>query len=105
MHTYAVIRTGGKQYRVTENDTISIEKIEASVGDMVRFMEVLMVSTNEGVKIGTPTVEDATVTGEVVAQTRGPKIEGFTYKPKKHSSRRYGHRQYLTRVAIRSIQA
>jgi large subunit ribosomal protein L21 len=100
---YAVVRTGGKQYKVTENDSILIEKIDAEVGDKVEFQEVLLVSGNGEVKVGKPYVEGARVIGRVVAQTRGPKIKGFTYKPKKHSSRRYGHRQYLTQVAIESI--
>jgi len=101
---YAIVRAGGKQYKVTENETISIEKINAQVGNLVEFQEILMVSTDGGVKVGRPYVEGAKVIGRVTGQIRGPKIKGFTYKPKKHSSRRYGHRQYLTQVTIESIQ-
>ncbi|MGQ9523909.1 MAG: 50S ribosomal protein L21 [Armatimonadota bacterium] len=100
---YAILRTGGKQYKVTEKETISVEKIDAQVGSLVEFQDVLMVSTDNGVKVGRPYVEGAKVIGRVVGQIRGPKIKGFTYKPKKHTSRRYGHRQSLTQVTIESI--
>lgn len=102
---YAIVRAGGKQYKVSEKNTISIEKINAEVGSLVEFQEVLLVKTDGEVRVGRPYVEGVKVIGRVTGQIRGPKIKGFTYKPKKHTSRRYGHRQYLTEVTIESIQA
>jgi large subunit ribosomal protein L21 len=100
---YAVIKTGGKQYRVAANDTIEIEKLEGGAGDGVEFTDVLMVSTEEKTEWGAPLVEGATVAGEIVAQLRGPKITIFKKRRRKHYRRKNGHRQDLTSVRITEI--
>ena len=100
---YAVIETGGKQYRAAENDTVRVEKLEANVGDQITLEQVLMVSTDSGVRVGAPYVDGATVTARVVRQGQGRKIEGFTFKAKKNQRRRYGHRQAFTELVIQSI--
>jgi len=100
---YAVIRTGGKQYRVAEGDRIQIEKLDASVGDTVNFEEVLLVDDGSATQVGTPLLNGATVSGEVVSQGKGEKIIVFKYKPRKGYRRRTGHRQLLTDVSITGI--
>jgi large subunit ribosomal protein L21 len=102
---YAVIETGGKQYRASEKDVLRVEKLEANVGDEVTLDKVLLISNDGDVRVGAPYVEGATVTAKVVRQARGRKIEGFTYKPKKNERRRYGHRQHFTELVIQSISA
>ena len=99
---YAIIATGGKQYRVSEGDKIYIEKIDAEVGSTVSF-DVLLVENNGDVKVGTPVVEGVKVEGKVVAQTRGEKIIVFKYKAKKNYRRKQGHRQPYTKVEITKI--
>jgi large subunit ribosomal protein L21 len=100
---YAVIKTGGKQYRVAANDTIEIEKLEGSAGDSVEFTDVLMVSNGEAIEWGAPIVQGATVAGEIVGQVRGPKIVIFKKRRRKHYRRKNGHRQDLTSVRITEI--
>lgn len=100
---YAIIRAGGKQYRVAEKDVIEVNKLSADEGEEIVLNEVLLVSDDSGVKIGAPYVEGASVVGKVTRQYKGRKIRGFTYKPKKSSSRRYGHRQLLTALSIERI--
>jgi large subunit ribosomal protein L21 len=100
---YAVIKTGGKQYRVAKDDIITIEKLEGDAGASVEFGEVLMVGEGASVKVGAPTVSGAKVTGELVAQTRGPKVIAFKKRRRKNSRRKRGHRQDLTKVRITSI--
>ena len=102
---YAVIETGGKQYRVSENDVLRVEKLEAEVGDEVTLDRVLLVSSDGGIKIGAPYVDGATVTAKVVRQGKGRKIEGFTFKAKKNERKRFGHRQFFTELKIQSISA
>lgn len=102
---YAVVHSGGKQVRVAPNDVVQVEKLEASVGDQVTLDQVLMVRTDDGTRLGTPFVEGARVVCKVLAQGRGPKIRGFTYKPKKNVRRRYGHRQSFTQLLVQEIQA
>ena len=99
---YAIIATGGKQYRVSEGDKIYIEKIDAEVGSTVSF-DVLFVENNGDVKVGTPVVEGVKVEGKVEAQTRGEKIIVFKYKAKKNYRRKQGHRQPYTKVEITKI--
>ena len=99
---YAIIATGGKQYRVSEGDKIYIEKIDAEVGSTVSF-DVLLVEDNGNVKVGTPVVEGVKVEGKVEAQTRGEKIIVFKYKAKKNYRRKQGHRQPYTKVEITKI--
>lgn len=102
---YAVIETGGKQYRAAEQDTLRVEKIDAEVGTEITLDHVLMVSTNSGVQVGAPYVDGATVTAKVVRQGKGRKIEGFTFKAKKNQRKRFGHRQLFTELVIQSISA
>ena len=100
---YAIIKTGGKQYRVAENDVISVDKLDLPAGDSITVKEVLLVSGDKGVSIGSPYVVGAQVECKIMRQYKGRKIHGFTYKPKKSSSRRYGHRQLLTALSIERI--
>jgi len=100
---YAILKTGGKQYTVRENDTIEIEKLDIPAGGEVVLSDVLFVSGENGPIIGSPLVPDAQVTGKVVKQGMGKKIIGFTYK-KKNEHRRYGHRQPFTQVLIEKIK-
>ncbi|HEX5600708.1 MAG TPA: 50S ribosomal protein L21 [Hyphomicrobiaceae bacterium] len=100
---YAVIKTGGKQYRVAKDDVLVIEKIEGEAGSEVEFTEILMIGGNGAPKIGTPTVAGAKVTAELVEQTRGPKLIAFKKRRRKNSRRKRGHRQDLTKVRITNI--
>lgn len=100
---YAVIKTGGKQYTVRENETVEVEKLNAAVGDEVALTDVLLVAGDHGQKVGTPIVEGASVKGKVMAQGRSKKIIGFTYKPKKNVRGRFGHRQAFTKILIEKI--
>lgn len=101
---YAVIETGGKQYRVAENDVLRVEKMEGEKGAEVTLDRVLLVSGGDaGVTLGAPTVAGATVTATVVRQGKGKKIEGFTYKAKKNERRRFGHRQFFTELRVSKI--
>ena len=99
---YAVIVTGGKQYRVSEGDIIYVEKLDQEADSKVSF-DVLMLGSEEGVEIGTPTLAGAKVEGKVVAQVKGEKIIIFKYKSKKNYHRKAGHRQQYTKVEITSI--
>ena len=99
---YAIIATGGKQYRVSEGDVIYIEKIDADVDSTVSF-DVLLVGNDGDVKVGTPVVEGVKVEGKVVGQIRGEKIIVFKYKSKKNYRRKQGHRQPYTKVEITKI--
>ncbi len=101
---YAVIQTGGKQYKVTNDEVIFIEKLDAEANDTVTF-DVVAVGTDDGIKVGAPFVEGAKVTGEVVKNGKGKKIRVATYKPKKGEKRTMGHRQPYTQVKITSIEA
>ena len=102
---YAVVATGGKQYRVQEGDTLRIEKIAGDVGAEVAFDRVLMVSDGEDVKIGNPVLENAVVNGTIVEQGKGRKVLVFKYKRRKRYRRTQGHRQLFTAVKIGTIQA
>ena len=99
---YAIIATGGKQYRVSEGDVIYIEKIDAEVDSTVSF-DVLLMENEGDVKVGTPVVEGVKVEGKVVGQVRGDKIIVFKYKSKKNIRRKQGHRQPYTKVEITKI--
>ena len=100
---YAVIKTGGKQYKVAANEKILIEKLEGEAGDQVQFTDVLMVGAGSDVTIGAPLVAGATVVGEIEKQARGPRIIIFKKRRRKHYRRRNGHRQDLTSVMITEI--
>ena len=100
---YAVIRTGGKQYRVAAGDELTVEKLPAEAGETIQFDEVLMLG-GEQPAVGTPLVEGAAVKAEVVEQTRGPKVVTFKKRRRKHGSKRIrGHRQHLTLVRVTEI--
>ncbi len=101
---YAVIKTGGKQYRVEEGQVIDLEKLEGNVGDKLTFDKVLMVG-GETSKVGAPTIEGASVTAEIVAQHKGKKLIVFKFQRRKDYQRKHGHRQKLTRVKISGISA
>ena len=105
MASYAIIETGGKQYRVSEGDLLKIEKLEADEGDTVDFDRVLTVVTDGETLIGKPLVAGAKVTGKVIEQGRGKKILVFKYKAKSNYRRRQGHRQPFTKVRIESVKA
>ena len=100
---YAVIKTGGKQYRVAADELLTIEKIAGQAGAVVEFMEVLMVAGSAEPKIGAPTVSGARVTAEVVEQGRAPKVIAFKKRRRKNSRRKRGHRQEQTIVRIKEI--
>lgn len=102
---YAIVRTGGKQYRVEAGDTIYVERLESAVGDEVRLGEVLMLGGAEGVRVGAPQVAGAGVVARVVEQGRDAKIRVFKFKKRKHYRRTRGHRQPFTALRIEAIQA
>ncbi len=100
---YAVIKTGGKQYRVAADQKIQIEKLGGEAGDQVEFTQVLMVANGGTIDVGAPFVAGATVVGEIASQDRGPHIIIFKKRRRKHYRRRNGHRQDLTSVKITEI--
>ncbi len=100
---YAVIETGGKQYRAEEGKVIRVEKLPAEKGEKVSFNRVLMVSNGEDLQVGKPYLEDCKVEGRVVAVGRGRKIIVYKYKPKKNYRRKQGHRQPYSEVLVEDI--
>lgn len=102
---YAIIETGGKQYKVQEGDAIYIEKLDVNEGDVVTFDRVLLVSGDKGVSIGSPVVSGASVSAKVEKQGKGRKVIVYKYKAKKNYRRKQGHRQPYTKVVIEKIQA
>jgi len=102
---YAVIRTGGKQYRVQVGDQLKVEKLPGKVGEEVKFEEVLMIGGDNNYKIGTPRVAGASVTAKIVEQDRDKKILVFKFRRRKDSKRLLGHRQYYTRLKVTGINA
>ena len=105
--TYAVIRSGGKQYRVKENDILTIEKLPGQAGESVVFNEVLLISdeSGENVKIGNPIIDGAKVEAKILEQFLGKKVSVVKYKPKVRYKRRVGHRQMQTKVKIEKVAA
>lgn len=101
--TYAVIKTGGRQYRVSEGDVLDVPRLEGEEGSESSFDQVLLVSGDAGLKVGAPVVEGAKVTAEVVAQTRAPKVTAFKFRRRKGYSLTKGHKQPITRIKIKSI--
>ena len=101
---YAIVRTGGKQYRVEADQTLDVERLKAEIGEKVEF-DVLMLGGNGDIRVGTPAVEGARVVAEVVEHGRGDKIIVFKYKNKTRYRRRQGHRQDYTRLSIKEIVA
>lgn len=102
---FAVIKTGGKQYRVSPGDELKVETVEGAAGDAITFDHVLMVGEGETATVGAPLVEGASVAAEIVAQTRAKKVIVFKKRRRKNSRRRNGHRQPLTVVRITDIHA
>lgn len=100
---YAIIKTGGKQYRVEPGDTVRLEQLDVPVGETVTLEEVLLVGSGDGPRVGTPRVENAKVSGTVLEQGRGRKVRVFKYKKRKHYRRTKGHRQGYTAVRIDEI--
>ena len=101
---YAIIRAGGKQYRVEQGDVLRLERLEGKVGSKVTLDDVLLVGGDD-LKVGSPKVAGASVEGTVVEQDRGPKIRVFKYKKRKHYRRTRGHRQHVTAVRIDAVRA
>ena len=101
---YAVIKTGGKQYKVAKNDVIQVEKLAGEAGSSINLEEVLLVADDKGVTVGAPTVDGATVTATVVEQARGDKIVVFKKNRRKNYRRKAGHRQDLTVLRIADIK-
>ncbi|MEZ4497860.1 MAG: 50S ribosomal protein L21 [Thermomicrobiales bacterium] len=102
---YAIIETGGKQYRVAVGDTIIVEKLDGDAGDEVTFEKVLLVGGEGAAKVGAPYVDGASVTASLDGQGKGDKIVVFKYKPKKRYRRRIGHRQLQSELTITAINA
>ncbi|MGY8871851.1 MULTISPECIES: 50S ribosomal protein L21 [Neptunomonas] len=102
---FAVIVSGGKQYRVQEGHTLKLEKLTAEAGSSIEFDRVLMVGNGDDVKVGLPTVEGAKVTAEVIGNGRGAKVSIIKFRRRKHSMTRQGHRQWFTEVKITGISA
>jgi large subunit ribosomal protein L21 len=102
---YAVIETGGKQYQVKAGDEIFVEKLAVEADQAVTFDKVMAVGTDDGIKVGAPYVDGATVSAKVVKNGKAKKITVFTYKPKKGEKRKMGHRQPYTKVVIEAINA
>jgi large subunit ribosomal protein L21 len=100
---YAVIKTGGKQHRVSEGDVLAVEKINGSRGDTVSFEEVLMIAKEGEIKVGTPFLDGVKVVGEILEQVKDHKIAVFKMKRRKGFHKKTGHRQKLTRMKIREI--
>lgn len=102
---YAIIESGGKQYRAEPGRMLKLEKVDGEKGAQVELTKVLLVADGEAVKVGSPTVEGAKVISEIVRQGRGPKITVFKFKRRKKYRRRTGHRQDLTTVRVKEIVA
>ena len=100
---YAIIETGGKQYRVQEGDALYIEKLEVAAGETVEFDKVLAVSNEDGLTIGSPIVANAKVAASVIENGKGPKVIIYKYKAKKDYRKKQGHRQPYTKIKIESI--
>lgn len=102
---YAIIETGGKQYKVQAGDTVFIEKLDAEAESEYTFDKVIAVGTDDGITVGAPYVAGATVAAKIVKNGKAKKITVFTYKPKKNEKRKMGHRQPYTKVEIAAINA
>lgn len=102
---YAIIKTGGKQYKVAAGEAVYVEKLDVDAGEKVTFDEVVLVGGEGTTKVGAPTLDGASVVGTVEKQGREKKVVTFKYKPKKHSHQKKGHRQPYTKVMIDAINA
>lgn len=101
---YAIVETGGKQYRVSEGATLYVEKLPGEPESTVELDKVLLIQDGESVRVGTPYIDGARVVATVVKQAKAPKILVFKYKPKKNYRKRYGHRQPYTRLLIQAVE-
>lgn len=101
---YAIVKTGGKQFKASKDDVLIVEKLEGEPGTPIEFAEVLMLVDGETSTIGSPFIKGAAVRGEIVRQSKSKKIEAFNYKPKKNERKRWGHRQPQTHVKITEVQ-
>lgn len=101
---YAVIKTGGKQYRVGEGDLLRVEKINGEIGEVVEFDEILMIANGERVEIGRPVLNGSKVVGEIIEQGKGKKVIVFKSKRRKGYSKKQGHRQQYTVLKIKEIK-
>src|SRR2546429_2782238 len=102
---YAIVRTGGKQYKVAEKMVFTVEKLDVAEGDTVELTDILLVADGDNVTLGSPLVAGAKVVARVLETAKGRKIHGFTYKSVKNIQRHYGHRQWHTRLRVESISA
>jgi large subunit ribosomal protein L21 len=102
---YAVIATGGKQYKVTKGETLRVEKLDGDEGSIVKLENVLMVADGDKVSVGTPTLDKATVTAKITAHGRGDKVEIIKFRRRKHSRKQAGHRQSYTEIEVTEIKA
>jgi large subunit ribosomal protein L21 len=100
---YAIIKTGGKQYKVAEGDVVDVELLNLEAGASVEFSDVLFISSEKEHKVGQPSIKGFVVKGEVLGEAAGPKIESVKYKPRKRQLRRFGHKQHYSRVKISKI--
>jgi large subunit ribosomal protein L21 len=102
---YAVIATGGKQYKVTKGETLRVEKLVGDEGSTVKLDKVLMVADGDNVSVGTPTLDKASVTAKIMAHGRGEKVEIIKFRRRKHSRSQMGHRQSYTEIEVTDIKA
>jgi large subunit ribosomal protein L21 len=102
---YAIIKSGGKQYRVQEGQTLKLEKLEVPTGDTLEFDQVLLVADGDDISVGAPLVGGAKVAAEVVSHGRGDKVQIIKFRRRKHHMKRQGHRQWFTEVKITGISA
>lgn len=100
---YAVVKTGGKQYKVAEGQYLKVEKIDGNEGDSIELDQVLMIADGENLKIGTPMLESGKVTAKIKSHGRGKKIEIMKFHRRKHHQKKTGHRQYYTEIEITAI--
>lgn len=102
---YAVIATGGKQYRVTKGETLRVEKLDAEEGSTIKLDQVLMVADGDKISVGTPSLDKATVTAKITAHGRGAKVGIIKFRRRKHSRTQMGHRQSYTEIEVTEIKA
>lgn len=102
---YAIVKTGGKQFKAAKDDVLIVEKIEGEAGTAVELGEVVMVVDGDNTNVGSPFIQGAVVRGEIVRQGKAKKINAFNYKPKKNERKRWGHRQPQTHIRITEVVA
>ena len=101
---YAIVKTGGKQFKAEKDSVLIVEKLEGEPGTVVEFGEVVLMVDGEATTVGTPLIKGARVTGEIVRQAKGPKIDAFNYKAKKNERKRWGHRQPETHLKVVGVK-